>query len=116
MEAGTGNGNGESQEPGVTAPQTDAAPAVEEYEPKFERSGVHRRVLMHVTDEEHVGRGPRNTASRLTQELVEDPYTQFGLGDGAQEYLDDLEASGLVQKRDDGTYGLTEAGHYELTH
>lgn len=90
--------------------------ASEEYEPKFDRLSVQRRVLMHVTDEEHVGRGPRNTADRLTQELAEDPYTEFGEDNDSQEYLDDLEASGLVEKRDDGTYGVTEAGHYELTH
>jgi ribosomal protein S19E (S16A) len=87
-----------------------------EYEPHFDRLGIHRRVLGHITDEDHVGRGPRNTADRLTEELGEDPFTPFdGSEDDVQEYLDDLEASGLVSK-DADVYTVTEAGQYELTH
>jgi hypothetical protein len=91
-------------------------PEVSVYEPKFDRLGTHRRVLGHITDLDHVGRGPRNTPDRLDTELAEDPNTNFNEGDNSQEYLDDLEANGLVQKRDDGTYALTDAGTYELSH
>lgn len=100
----------------IEVPDPSQAPDAEEYEPKFDKLGTHRRVLGHITDLDHVGRGPRNTADRLTQELAEDPYTKFEEGDNVQEYLDDLEASGLVQKNEDGTYGVTDAGTYELTH
>ena len=88
----------------------------ETYEPKFDPLGTHRRVLGHVTDEDHVGRGPRNTAERLTQELAEDPYTNFEEDDDVQEYLDDLEAEGLVSKTKAGVYTVTDAGREELTH
>jgi DNA-binding PadR family transcriptional regulator len=71
-------------------------------------------VLGHITDEDHVGRGPRNTAERLAQELDEDPFTDFAEDTAAmQELLDDLEASGLVSQ-DDGVYTVTDAGHAEL--
>jgi hypothetical protein len=46
-------------------------------------------VLGHITDEDHVGRGPRNTGDRLHQELAENPYTEFGENDDVQGYLDD---------------------------
>lgn len=85
----------------------------DDYEPHFDRMGTHRRVLGHVTDLDHVGRGPRNTAARLQQELEEDPYTNINEGDDVQEYLDDLEAAGLLSKEDD-RYVVTEAGHIEL--
>jgi winged helix-turn-helix protein len=101
--------NGNPAEPTVSAPE------VEPYEPKFDRLGTHRRVLGHVTDEDHVGRGPRNTAARLNQELAEDPYTEFDRDDDVQEYLDDLEANGLISQQE-GTYKVTEAGQYELMH
>ena len=46
---------------------------------------------------------------------MEDPYAAYqGDEDEMQDYLDDLELAGLVKKRDDGTYVLTEAGHIEL--
>jgi ribosomal protein S19E (S16A) len=107
MEAGNG------QPPDVTV----TAPAVEEYEPKFDRIGTERRVLGHVTDEDHVGRGPRNTAERLSRELAEDPYTDYhGSFEMMQHYLDVLEGAGLLEKREDGTYAVTESGRYELTH
>lgn len=90
--------------------------AVEDYEPHFERTGTTRRVLGHITDEDHVGRGPRNTTARLAQELAEDPYTAIsdGQDDQVQAHLDDLEGAGLVEVRDDGTYEVTEAGRVEL--
>ena len=101
-------GNGQPPEANVTAPE------VEVYEPNFDRLGMHRRVLGHVTDLDHVGRGPRNTAERLNQELAEDPFSEFHHGDDSQEYLDDLEAHGLVTQTD-GVYELTEAGQHELS-
>jgi hypothetical protein len=90
--------------------------AQDDYEPEFERLSVERRVLGHITDQEHVGRGPRNTVERLAQELAEDPWTDIGFGqeDSVQEYLNDLETHGLIEKRADGTYALTEAGEIEL--
>jgi hypothetical protein len=106
MEAGTGNGNG----------ATDAAPQAEDYKPKFDRLSTERRVLGHITDEGHVGRGPRNTAERLAVELHEDPYTEYG-GDQQemQDYLDSLEQAGLILGRGDGTYEVTDDGRTELT-
>lgn len=90
----------------------------EDYEPHFDRSGTARRVLGHITDEDHVGRGPRNTLDRLHQELAEDPHTRIeGDAAGAQrvdELLGELIAAGLVQPRDDGTLEVTEDGRVEL--
>ena len=89
---------------------------LDEYEPAFEREGTTRRVLGHISDEDHVGRGPRNTAERLAQELAEDPNTaiEFDEQDVVQGHLDDLVAEGLIEVRDDGTYGVTDAGYTEL--
>lgn len=89
---------------------------VEDYEPHFDRLGTERRVLGHITDEDHVGRGPRNTPERLALELAEDPYTaiEFDELGVVQGHLDALEEAGLVEKREDGTYGVTEAGLTEL--
>lgn len=87
------------------------------YEPNFDPLGTTRRVLGHITDEDHVGRGPRNTVERLTQELAEDPFTavEFNEVGAVQSHLDALEQAGLVAKRDDGSYEVTEAGQTELT-
>jgi hypothetical protein len=88
---------------------------VEDYEPNFDRASVQRRVLGHITDENHVGRGPRNTADRLSQELDEDPNSSFVADeDDMQAILDELEDAGLVAARDDGTYEVTEPGRIEL--
>jgi hypothetical protein len=87
---------------------------VEGYEPQFERSGTERRVLAHITDEDHVGRGPRNTIERLQEELEEDPNTAISVGDGVRPYLDELKAAGLVVESDDGVYSVTDAGQVEL--
>jgi hypothetical protein len=101
---------------------------VPDYEPHFDRSGTTRRVLGHVTDDEHVGRGPRNTVKRLFEELEEDPHTRTFktnvTDDGVervpfveqdvQDHLDKLTEAGLLEKRDDGTYGVTRAGVVEL--
>lgn len=88
-----------------------------EYEPIFDRDGTTRRVLGHVTDEEHLGRGPRNTHARLVQELAEDPHTIY-MGDEQEmhEYIVDLLDAGLLEQRGDGTLHVTDAGRYELTH
>jgi hypothetical protein len=89
------------------------------YEPHFDRMGTHRRVLGHITDEDHVGRGPRNNPERLGLELGEDPFTAIE-GDPlevqpvVQKYLDELVVAGLVEPREDGTYVVTEAGQIEL--
>ena len=90
--------------------------AVEGYESHFDPAGTTRRVLGHITDEDHVGRGGRNTTARLAQELAEDPFTAIGGGqdDQVQKHLDDLVEAGLVEERDDGTYGVTDAGRVEL--
>lgn len=88
-----------------------------DYEPKFERVGTTRRVLGHITDDDHIGRGPRNTLDRLVQELAEDPHTIYA-GDVHQMriYIRDLLDAGLVAEREDGTLHVTDAGRYELTH
>lgn len=86
------------------------------YEPKFDRTGTTRRVLGHITDMEHAGRGPRNTTARLAQELAEDPYTMinFNQEDQVQSHLNNLVEAGLVEHRDDDTYAVTDAGQVEL--
>ena len=88
----------------------------ENFEPKLDRLGTERRVLGQITDDDHVGRGPRNTVERLAIELAEDPFTaiEFNEADVVQGHLDTLEDAGLIEKRDDGSYGLTEAGFVEL--
>lgn len=89
----------------------------DEYTPKFDRLGVERRVLGHVTDEDHLGRGPRNTLARLDQELIEDPHTSYaGNVEQLQRYVDDLVDAGLLAAREDGSYAVTDAGLFELTH
>jgi hypothetical protein len=97
-------------------PDDQLAPdQVEDYEPHFERTGIERRVLAHITDDDHVGRGPRNTAERLSQELDEDPFSPFVADeDDVQVQLDELEEAGLIEARGDGTYGVTEPGRIEL--
>jgi ribosomal protein S19E (S16A) len=98
------------------APRKPAAkkPA-EDYIPKFDRVGTERRVLGHITNEDHVGRGPRNTLERLQQELAEDPHTNYdGDGPELQGYFDALEGAGLVKRHENGTYSVTAAGRTEL--
>ena len=87
---------------------------VEDYEPHFDRAGTERRVLGHITDDDHVGRGPRNNIDRLALELSEDPNTRYaGNIDQLQDYLDALEQAGLVEQAD-GVYTVTDAGRTEL--
>lgn len=88
---------------------------VEDFEPVLDRLGTERRVLGFITDEEHAGRGPRNTVERLSFELQQDEFTQYaGNFDQMQAYLDGLEEAGLVEKRADDTYALTDLGYTEL--
>lgn len=88
--------------------------SVEDYEPKFDRLSTERRVLGHVTDDDHVGRGPRNTVDRLALELQEDPNTRYGGNvEQLQGYLDDLEEAGLIEQSD-GVYTVTGDGQTEL--
>jgi DNA-binding transcriptional ArsR family regulator len=89
---------------------------VEDYEPVLDRLGTERRVLGHISDEDHVGRGPRNTVARLAQELAEDPNTavEFDEDDVIQEHLNTLEEAGLIERRKDATYGITDAGYTEM--
>lgn len=86
-----------------------------DFEPVLDRLGTERRVLGQITDEDHVGRGPRNTAERLAEELAEDPYTavEHNEQDVVQGHLDTLEEAGLVEQTD-GVYSLTDAGFTEL--
>jgi hypothetical protein len=87
----------------------------ENYEPVLDRVSTERRVLGFITDEDHAGRGPRNTVERLSFELEMDEYTQFaGNFDQMQGYLDTLENEKLVAHDEDGVYSLTEAGFVEL--
>jgi hypothetical protein len=112
--------------PAITPAGERHPDSVEDYEPFFPRDGSTRRVLMHITDEDHVGRGPRNTVDRLAVELFEDPHSPgFKTVDVAlvQQHLDTLANArrgtldpvvALVEKRKDGTYGVTDAGRVEL--
>jgi DNA-binding transcriptional ArsR family regulator len=89
-----------------------------DYEPHFDRASATRRVLMHISDEDHVGRGPRNTVERLAVELGEDPHSRrFTAGADpsfVQQHVDKLTATGLVECRKDGTLAVTDAGRVEL--
>lgn len=91
---------------------------VDGYEPRFDRLSTTRRVLAHVTDEDHVDRGPRNTVKRLAEELAEDPHTPKITGDSAvddvQTHVDRLVDAGLLERRDDETLALTREGRVEL--
>lgn len=100
--------------PPVT-PEGELHPSqVEGYEPKFDRLGTQRRVLAFITDEDHMGRGPRNTVERLSLDVSEDPYTRYaGNFDQMQGYLQELEEAGLVAQTD-GVYSVTDAGMTEL--
>lgn len=91
---------------------------MDDYEPRFDRVGTTRRVLGHVTDEDHAGRGPRNTLDRLVVELAEDPHTDIGpdAPDDVRHHLDLLVDAGLLVQRPDNTYEVTDDGMYELTH
>ena len=80
----------------------------------FARLSTERRVLGFITDEDHAGRGPRNTVERLSFELAQDEYTHYaGNFDQMQGYLDALEEAGLAEQTD-GVYAVTEAGRVEL--
>src|SRR5215472_6506246 len=70
---------------------------VEDYEPHFDRLSTERRVLGHITDDEHV-RGPRNTIDQLDVELTEDPHTRYD-GDKGKlaDMLEMLVDAGLVE-------------------
>jgi hypothetical protein len=87
----------------------------ENFEPVLDRLSTERRVLGHISDEDHVGRGPRNTVDRLAQELAEDPNTavEYDEQGAVQGYLDTLEEEGLVEQTN-GVYSLTELGFTEL--
>jgi hypothetical protein len=98
---------------------------VPDYEPNFDRGGTTRRVLGHVTDEDHANRGPRNTEERLARELTEDPYTPriHEAADGDEDYtpLEEVQGhvrklvdAGLLERREDGTLAVTREGHVEL--
>jgi hypothetical protein len=87
----------------------------ENYEPRFPRLSVTRRVLGHITPEvDHDDLGPRNTLNALTVGLISDPHTEISYPEQVQPYLDDLVESGLVSEHA-GTYQVTEAGWRELT-
>jgi hypothetical protein len=87
----------------------------ENYEPRFPRLSVARRVLGHITPEvDHDDLGPRNTLNALTVGLISDPHTEISYPEQVQPYLDDLVESGLVSEHA-GTYQVTEAGWRELT-
>lgn len=87
----------------------------DDYEPNFDPLGTERRVLGFITQEDHAGRGPRNTVDRLAYELAEDEYTavEWNETDVVQAHLDALEEAGLVEQND-GVYAVTEAGLIEL--
>lgn len=88
---------------------------VEDYEPHFERNGTTRRVLVFMTDEEHMGR-PRNTAEVIAEDMADDPNSAVESNETAaiQKHLDQLAAAGLAEEREDGTWAVTEAGEVEL--
>lgn len=89
---------------------------VEDYEPHFERNGTTRRVLVFITDEEHMGRA-RNTVEVIAEDMADDPNSAVESNETAsvQKHLDLLEAAGLAEQREDGTWAVTDAGEVELT-
>lgn len=90
------------------------------YEPHFDRLGVTRRVLGHVTDEVDVDAvGPRNTLEALSYGLATDANTPLHgtsteVAPEVQEHLDSLVEAGLLKVRKDGSYEVTAAGLTEL--
>ena len=78
----------------------------DEYDPHFDRQSFQRLVLAHITDENHLGRGPRNTTEMIATDLGEDPGDVF-------DALGELADAGLVTHKD-GVYTVTNAGTVEL--
>jgi hypothetical protein len=111
----------------ITAEYRAAQPyARDDYEPTFPRDSNTRRVLQFVTDEEDAfavfgaGTAPRNTTPAIAAAMFQDensPGVSSEDYDEAcaqvQEELDALVEAGLVEQRDDGSYGLTKDGWVE---
>jgi hypothetical protein len=101
----------------VTAKTRAADPhAREDYEPVFDRDSFERRVLAFVTDEEDataspIGAVPRNSIPAVAHAMRRD-HPDLGEQD-VEAALAKLVDGGLVEQRDDGTYGLTEDGFVE---
>lgn len=114
---------------------TDLHPdQVEGYEAKFDRVGTHRRVMAHVSDEVDITKsdqnaarflvplealGARNTVEAIAFATARDentpgiPQDYKAAVDQVENYLNDLEGAGLIEKRADGTYVLTADGRIE---
>src|SRR5215469_15217506 len=92
--------------------------ARDEYEPHFGRDSYTRRVLAFVTDEEdslatpEPGAVARNTPFAMMWSMRSDHPGKTE--EDVQGELDKLVEAGLVNKRDDGTYQLTDDGYVEL--
>lgn len=87
------------------------------YEPHFDRMGLTRRVLGFVTDEDHLGLGPRNTHDLIARDMAGDvnsPQVTWDDSSRVQPALDKLVEAGLLEQREDGSYAVTEAGRVEL--
>jgi hypothetical protein len=89
---------------------------MDDYEPVFDREGLERRTLTHITDEEHYTGAPRNTPTEVGRFMVNDPATPAA---ESQEDVDaafaQLEMNGLIEQRDDGSYVLTRDGWVEMS-
>jgi hypothetical protein len=86
---------------------------VDDYEPVFDRHGLTRKVFAFITDEvdAHAGGVPRNTTEAIGRVLrLDGVVSDF---DQVQGELDRLEAAGLIEQRDDGSYFLTREGWIE---
>lgn len=111
----------EQPEPEYTG--TDLHPdQVEDYQPRFDRLGTARRVLGHVTDEVDVDAlGPRNTLAAISHGLLTDANTreisnmspELAAAE-TQGHLDKLVEAGLLVRRGDESYELTDDGLIEL--
>jgi hypothetical protein len=100
--------------------------AREGYEPAFPRHSNTRRVLCFVTDEPDAfatfgpGAAPRNTLDALATAMLRDENSpgvsstdHIEARQQVRTELEALAAAGLVERRDDGTYALTDAGWVE---
>jgi hypothetical protein len=103
----------------ITAEHNASNPLkVDDYEPHFPRESHTRRVLGTITDEEDAQAGgvPRNTRDAVARVMVPDEtspkITEQAHVDAE---FDALAEAGLIEQRDDGSYGLTRAGWVELS-
>lgn len=87
------------------------------YEPKFVRESVTHRILAHITDENDLLGGvyaPRNTPDMVGKAVIPDKDTAVSTQEQVETEFAKLKEAGLIEQRDDGSYGKTRDGWVEL--